>query len=81
MTFVIADPCLTSKDGACVEACPVDCIKTSPGQDQYFIDPEECVGCGACVNACPVKAIFSDDQLPPQWAAATSRNAAFFAFR
>jgi NAD-dependent dihydropyrimidine dehydrogenase PreA subunit len=26
MTYVIAEPCIGTKDTACVDACPVDCI-------------------------------------------------------
>ena len=26
MPYVIAEPCITVKDKACVEVCPVDCI-------------------------------------------------------
>ena len=26
MAFVIAEPCIGTKDTACVDACPVDCI-------------------------------------------------------
>ena len=34
MTYVIAEPCINTKDTACVDACPVDCIH--PKKD----DPE-----------------------------------------
>jgi len=26
MAYVIAEPCIGTKDTACVDACPVDCI-------------------------------------------------------
>ena len=26
MAYVIAEPCIGTKDRACVDACPVDCI-------------------------------------------------------
>ena len=26
MAYVIAEPCIGTKDSACVDACPVDCI-------------------------------------------------------
>ncbi|HEY4640721.1 MAG TPA: ferredoxin, partial [Thermoanaerobaculia bacterium] len=26
MAYVIAEPCVNTKDTACVEVCPVDCI-------------------------------------------------------
>src|SRR6187402_3958755 len=54
MTYVITEPCITVKDAACVDVCPVDCIhprKDEPGfegADQLYIDPDECIDCGAC---------------------------------
>jgi NAD-dependent dihydropyrimidine dehydrogenase PreA subunit len=53
MTFVIAEPCTGVKDTACVDACPVDCIRPKksttyedgpPSFDevsQLYIDPIE----------------------------------------
>ena len=28
MTYIIAEPCVDLKDGACIDVCPVDCIYT-----------------------------------------------------
>lgn len=73
MAFVIAEPCIGTKDTACVDACPVDCIhpgKNEPTfgtEPQLYIDPAECIDCGACVPACPVSAIFAADDLPDKW--------------
>src|SRR5476651_1306696 len=53
MAYVIAEPCFTTKDKACVPACPVDCIYEGP--KMLFIHPEECIDCGACVEPCPVR--------------------------
>ena len=45
MTYVIAEPCIGTKDTACVDACPVDCIhpkKDSPAhaeEEMLYIDP------------------------------------------
>ena len=84
MAYVIAEPCIGTKDTACVDACPVDCIhpkKDEAGHaeaDQLFIDPVECIDCGACVPACPVSAIFAQDDLPEKWAQFTEKNAAHF---
>jgi NAD-dependent dihydropyrimidine dehydrogenase PreA subunit len=84
MAYVIAEPCIGTKDTACVDACPVDCIhpkKDEAGHgeaDQLFIDPVECIDCGACVPACPVSAIFAADDLPEKWAHFTEKNATHF---
>ena len=73
MAYVIAEPCIGTKDTACVDACPVDCIhprKDEPtfGEEtQLYIDPVECIDCGACVPVCPVSAIFALDDLPEKW--------------
>lgn len=84
MAYVIAEPCIGTKDTACVDACPVDCIhpkKGAPdfeGKDQLFIDPVECIDCGACVPVCPVSAIFAADDLPEKWKEYEQSNAAHF---
>ena len=70
MAYVIAEPCIGTKDNSCVEVCPVDCIHPTPEEPGYdaaemlYIDPEECIDCDACVEACPVDACFAEDQLP-----------------
>src|SRR5689334_22408378 len=84
MTYVIAEPCIGTKDTACVDACPVDCIhpkKDEPAhgeEEMLYIDPVECIDCGACVPVCPVSAIFALDDLPEKWKSFTERNAAYF---
>ena len=60
LSFIIGKSCIGIKDGACIDACPVDCIHI--GEKQMYIDPEECIDCGACVPECPVEAIFEDEQ-------------------
>ena len=84
MAYVIAEPCIGTKDTACVDACPVDCIHPKKDEAQFgdaemlYIDPVECIDCGACVPVCPVSAIFALDDLPEKWADFTAKNAAFF---
>ncbi len=74
MAYVIAEPCIGTKDTACIDACPVDCIhpkKDAPNfaeHNMIYIDPVECIDCGACVPVCPVSAIFALDDLPEKWA-------------
>jgi NAD-dependent dihydropyrimidine dehydrogenase PreA subunit len=81
MAYVIAEPCIGTKDTACVDACPVDCIHPKKdeaafgGSDQLFIDPVECIDCGACVPVCPVSAIFAADDLPEKWQSFAQKNA------
>lgn len=76
MTYVIAEPCIDVKEAACVEVCPVDCIYE--GEDQYYINPDECIDCGACEPECPVDAIFEDVDIPEKWESFIEKNAAFF---
>ena len=75
MPYVIAEPCIGTKDASCVEVCPVDCIYE--GEDQYYIHPEECIDCGACEPECPVEAIFPEDALPDKWEPFVKINYAF----
>jgi NAD-dependent dihydropyrimidine dehydrogenase PreA subunit len=87
MTYVIAEPCIGTKDNSCVEVCPVDCIHPTPDEPDYeavemlHIDPEECIDCDACVEACPVDACFAEDQLPSEWDKYIQINADYFAKR
>jgi len=73
MAFIICQPCIGTKDTACVDACPVDCIHPRKDEEsfepatQLYIDPQECIDCGACVPECPVEAIFPEDEVPGQW--------------
>ena len=84
MTFVIAEPCIGTKDTSCVDVCPVDCIHPTKDEPEFeteeliYIDPAECIDCGACEPACPVEAIFEEDAVPEKWASYTARNAAYF---
>ncbi len=55
MPYVISDSCIDSKDHACVDVCPVDCIYEAKGR--LWIHPDECTECGACEPVCPVEAI------------------------
>jgi ferredoxin len=91
MTYVVTEPCVGTKDRACVEVCPVDCFynyaneelnkKTGkaapkPGDTgMLVIHPDECIHCGACEPECPVEAIFEDESVPSQWAEYTALNA------
>ena len=70
MAYIIIETCIGTKDSACVDVCPVDCIhprKDEPefeASTQLYIHPDECIDCGACVPACPVEAIFAMDEVP-----------------
>ncbi len=84
MAYVIAEPCIGTKDTACVDACPVDCIHPKKDEPEYataemlYVNPTECIDCGACVPACPVQACFSMDDLPENWKHYAEKNAAYY---
>jgi NAD-dependent dihydropyrimidine dehydrogenase PreA subunit len=84
MTFVITEPCIGTKDTACVDVCPVDCIHPTKKEDEFanaemlYINPVECIDCGACEPACPVEAIFEADAVPDKWKHFTQKNADHF---
>lgn len=81
MAYVITEPCIGTKDTACVDVCPVDCIHPRKDEgdhsaaDMLFIHPDECIDCGACVPACPVEAIYAMDEVPDQWKSYIEKNA------
>lgn len=84
MAYIIAEPCVNVKDGACVDVCPVDCIHPTKGEPDYdqhnqlYINPDECIDCGACEPACPVAAIFAESALPEQWRQYIKINADYY---
>jgi ferredoxin len=78
--YVITRLCVDCVDGACVDACPVDCIYEHTGGEetlpnQLFINPEECIHCGACEPVCPWEAIFAEDEVPEPFANDVALNA------
>jgi len=76
MAFIICEPWVEVKDSACVDVCPVDCIHE--GEDQFYIEPDECIDCGVCEPECPVEAIFEEDAVPEQWTDYIKKNYAYF---
>jgi len=84
MAYVIAEPCVNTKDTACVEVCAVDCIHPKKDEADFaaetklYIDPETCIDCGACVPDCPVQAIFPVEELPEKWAHFTKVDADWY---
>ena len=84
MAYVIAEPCIGTKDNSCVEVCPVDCIHPTPDEPGYdavemlYIDPEECIDCGACVDPCPVDAIYAEEDVPTPQASFIEINKVYF---
>ncbi len=84
MAYVIAEPCIGTKDTACVNVCPVDCIhpKKDEGDfaavQQLYIDPDTCIDCGACVPECPVSAIFPEPDMKDEWKSFIQKNADFY---
>lgn len=81
MPHIITEPCIGTKDTACVAVCPVDCIHPRKDEGEFtassqlFIDPDTCIDCGLCVDECPVKAIFPEDDVPEEWKKYISVNA------
>jgi ferredoxin len=78
MTYVITEPCIGEKNGACVDVCPAACIHTTPDAPQNYIDPDVCIECEQCVLVCPVDAVFLDREVPDEWTRYIEVNAEFF---
>ena len=84
MAYIICEPCIGTKDTACVDVCPVDCIHPRKDEAEFemtemlYIHPDECIDCGACEPECPVQAIFPDTDVPPEWSDYIEKNAAHF---
>lgn len=84
MPYIIAQPCIGTKDTACVAVCPVDCIHPTKDEagfeaaEMLYIDPEVCIDCGLCVDECPVNAIFPQEDLPAEWEEFIAKNAEYY---
>jgi NAD-dependent dihydropyrimidine dehydrogenase PreA subunit len=84
VAYIICEPCIGTKDSACVDVCPVDCIhprKDEPSfatTEMLYIHPDECIDCGACVPACPVEAIYALDETPEKWKHFIPVNAQYY---
>jgi ferredoxin len=84
VAYIICEPCIGTKDSACVDVCPVDCIHPRKDEPEFqaaemlYIHPDECIDCGACVPACPVEAIFALDETPEKWKSFIPVNAKYF---
>ncbi len=84
MTHIIGDPCVGTKDTACVAVCPVDCIHPTKEDEDFekeemlFIDPETCIDFGLCVDECPVTAIWPEDEVPEDQKKHFETNAEYF---
>ena len=84
MSHYIAEPCVGTKDTACVAVCPVDCIHPTKEEEDFesaellYINPEDCIDCGLCVDECPVKAIFPEEDLPEEWTKYIKINADWY---
>ncbi len=78
MAYIICEPCVDVMDTACVDVCPVDCIHTTDGENQLYINPDECIDCAACEPACPVDAISMESDVPAEWQPFIEINRKFF---
>jgi ferredoxin--NADP+ reductase len=80
MTYTITELC--TREGDCVEVCPVDCIVPGPKEDAdwplFYIDPDVCIDCGACVPVCPPEAIFPEFEVPAEQQHMTEVNREYF---
>jgi len=72
MAYIVTEPCIGTKDTACVAVCPVDCFYDIG--DMLVIDPDECIDCGACEPECPVEAIFEESAVPEGQEAFIEKN-------
>ena len=41
MAYVIAEPCIGTKDTACVDVCPVDCIHPAKNREYHAGPPKQ----------------------------------------
>lgn len=73
MTYVVTECCIKCKYTHCCVVCPTDAFRDGP--NFFAIDPDDCIDCTLCVIECPVKAIFADEDVPPEQAHFIALNA------
>lgn len=84
MSHYITLTCIGTKDTACVDVCPVDCIHPRPDEPDFareemlHIDPQTCIDCGLCVDECPVRAIYAEELLPDEMRPFIQRNIDYY---
>lgn len=72
MTHVVTEKCVGCKHTTCAVVCPVEAFHEGP--EMLYINPDVCIDCEMCVVECPVDAIFHEDDLPKEEAAALGLN-------
>ena len=72
MPHVVTANCNDCKYTDCCVVCPVECFYQD--EKMLYIDPQDCIDCEACVPECPVEAIFTQANVPAQWASFTALN-------
>jgi len=78
MPHVVTGRCVGCKYTDCCAVCPVDCFYELEDPPMLVIDPDTCIDCQLCVPECPVHAIYSEDELPPEYAEWTAKNRELF---
>ena len=81
MSYMIGSKCIDTKDGVCIEVCPIeDCIVE--GEESMYINPDTCIDCGMCIYECPVDAIYDSEKAAIEAGEldAVQKNYNFFGF-
>jgi ferredoxin len=72
MAHVVTENCNDCKYTDCCVVCPVECFYQD--DKMLYIDQSDCIDCEACVPECPVEAIYSENNLPSQFASYIQLN-------
>ena len=77
VTYVIAEPCIGEKNGACVDVSRRAASTPRPRRPRTT-STAAYIECEQCVLVPPVDAVFLDKELPDEWRPFEAVNAAFF---
>ena len=66
MAYIITEPCIGTKDSACVDVCPVDCIH--PRKDEGDFEGQTQLGLALFELAAPLKSSIARWRLPASFA-------------
>ena len=67
MAYIICEPCIGTKDSACVDVCPVDCIHPRKDEPDF-----------ATAEMLYIHPIFALDETPEKWKNYIPVNAQYY---
>ena len=84
MAYVITEPCIGTKDSACVDVCPVDCIHprkdeaTFEAAEQLYIHPTSASIAAPAFRPARWRRSSRLDEVPDKWKHFNQKNTEYY---